>query len=421
VQDRTRALAAPLRSPVFRRFWAAGVLTELGDWAARLALTVLVYAESGSATVTGLVTAVGLLAWVGPGQLLATLGDRFSRRSVMVACDLLRAAVFAVAAVGVPLPVLLGLVFVAGLATPPAEAAAAAVRPDLVPEEQVPAVHTLTGVASDSALLLGSALGGVLVAALGANGALWFNAGCFVLSAWLLAAVPAVAPAVRTPAPLRTAARTLWTTPDLRRAVLLATTAMASGTGATAMLAPYVLGELRRGAGTTAAAGAFAAGVTIVLTLVVVPHRPDRVLQLRVIALLSLAGGLLLTLLALPPSFPLLLVALSGAGALSVVLVPASALVGPLLPSHIRTSAFSLLMGLLAAGQAAAAAGAGALADLVGTGPAVALLALPAAAAGCWHLLVPVAAPEVDRSADRVAADPVPPAAPAPARHAAQV
>ena len=33
----------------------------------------------------------------------------------------------------------------------------------------------------------------------------------------------------------------------------------------------------------------------------VVPHRPDRVLQLRVIALLSLAGGLLLCLLALPP------------------------------------------------------------------------------------------------------------------------
>ena len=68
MQDRTRALAAPLRSSVFRRFWAAGVLTELGDWAARLALTVLVFAESGSATVTGLVTAVGLLAWVGRGS-----------------------------------------------------------------------------------------------------------------------------------------------------------------------------------------------------------------------------------------------------------------------------------------------------------------------------------------------------------------
>ena len=276
MQDRTRALVAPLRNPVFRRFWAAGVLTELGDWAARLALTVLVYAQSGSATVTGLVTAVGLLAWVGPGQLLATLGDRFARRTIMVACDLLRALVFAVAAIGVPLPVLLALVFVAGLATPPAEAAAAAVRPDLVPAEQVPAVHTITGVASDSALLLGSALGGVLVAALGTSGALWFNAACFVLSAWLLSAVPGRAPRTRTRAPLRTAARTLWTTPDVRRAVLLATTAMASATGATAMLAPYVLGELGRGASTTAAASAFAAGVTIVLTLAVVPHRPDR-------------------------------------------------------------------------------------------------------------------------------------------------
>ena len=409
MQDRTRALAAPLRSAVFRRFWAAGVITELGDWAARLALTVLVFAESGSATVTGLVTAVGLLAWVGPGQLLATLGDRFARRTVMVCCDLLRALVFAVAAFGVPLPVLLGLVFVAGLATPPAEAAAAAVRPDLVPEEQVPAVHTLTGVASDSALLLGSALGGVLVATLGPNGALWFNAACFALSAWLLAGVPGTAPAVRASAPLRTAARHLWTTPDVRRAVLLATTAMASGTGATAMLAPYVLGELGRGAATTAAVGAFAAGVTIVLTLVVVPHRPDRVLQLRVIALLSLAGGLLLCLLALPPSLPLLLVALSGAGALSVVLVPASALVGPLLPTHIRTSAFGLLMGLLAAGQSLAAATAGALADAVGTGTAVALLALPSVLAGVWHLLVPVAVP----ADERAAVDPVDATAPA--------
>ena len=393
MQDRTRALVAPLRSPVFRRFWAAGVLTELGDWAARLALTVLVYAESGSATVTGLVTAVGLLAWVGPGQLLATLGDRYARRTIMVACDLLRALVFAVAALGVPLPVLLALVFVAGLAAPPADAAAAAVRAELVPEEQVPAVHTLTGVAADSALLLGSALGGLLVAALGTSGALWFNAACFALSAWLLAAVPGARPASRDPAPLRTAARTLWTTPDVRRAVLLATTAMASGTGATAMLAPYVLGELGRGAGTTAAVSAFAAGVTIVLTLAVVPHRPDRVLQLRVIALLGLVGGLLLCLLALPPSLPVLVVALSGAGALSVVLVPASALVGPLLPSAIRTSAFGLLMGLLSAGQAAAAALAGVLADLVETGPAVALLALPTVAAGCWHLLVPVRTP----------------------------
>jgi MFS family permease len=389
VRDRTRALAAPLRSATFRRFWLAGVLTELGDWAARLALAVLVYDESGSAALTGLVTAVGLLAWVGPGQLLSTLADRTSRRAVLVGCDLVRAAAFAVAALGVPLPVLLALVFAAGLATPPAEAAAAAVRPTLVPEAQVPAVHTLTGVAGDSALLLGSVLGGVLVATLGAPGALGFNAATFVLSAWLLFGVPCPTPRDRAPALLRRAARTLWTIPDVRRAALLATAAMGSATGATAMLAPYVLGELGRGAGSTAALGGVAGAVTIVLTLTVVPHVPDRGAQLRVIGMLGGLGAALLCLLALPPVLPLVLLAVAGVGALSVVIVPASALVGPLLPDEVRASAFSVLMGVTSAAQALAAVVAGALAEVAGTGPAVALVALPTVAVCLWHLCVP--------------------------------
>ncbi len=107
------------------------------------------------------------------------------------------------------------------------------------------------------------------------------------------------------------------------------------------------------------------------LTLTVVPHRPDRDLQLRVIALLSLVGGLLLCLLALAPGLPLTLLPVLGVGALAVVVVPASALVGPLLPDAIRASAFSLLVGTLAAGQAAAAAAAG-------------LLAVPSAPARPW-------------------------------------
>ncbi len=281
--------------------------------AARLALTVLVYTESGSATLTGLVTAVGLLAWAGPGQLLSTLAERRSRRTVLVACHLLRAAAFALAAVGVPLPALLALVFLAALAAPPAEATAAAVRPTLVPETQVPAVHTLTGLASDSALLLGSAVGGALLATLGTAGALWFPAASFALSAWLLRALPNATSRQQTPARLRRAAVALWTTPDIRRAATLVTVAMSSGTAATAMLSPYVLGELRSGPGITAALSAAAAAVTIVLTLTAVPHRPDRDLQLRVMALLSLTGGLLLCLFALTPGLPLVLLPLAGA------------------------------------------------------------------------------------------------------------
>ncbi len=63
---------------------------------------------------------------------------------------------------------------------------------------------------------------------------------------------------------------------------------------------------------------------------------------------------------------------------------PASALVGPLLPDDIRTSAFSLLMGLLAA-QALGTAAIGGLADLVGTAPAITFSALPAVIAGLFY------------------------------------
>lgn len=59
-----------------------------------MALIVLVLERSGSALVAGLVTTAALLPWVGAGQLLAALGDRWSRRTILVS-DLVRAAVFA--------------------------------------------------------------------------------------------------------------------------------------------------------------------------------------------------------------------------------------------------------------------------------------------------------------------------------------
>ncbi len=114
-------------------------------------------------------------------------------------------------------------------------------RPTLVPQAQIPAAHNLTGVATDSALLLGSAVGGVLIATLGTAGVLWFNAATFVLSAALLAAVPCPAPGPAAPARLRRAARALWLVPDIRRAAVLVTLVMSSGTAASALLAPYVL------------------------------------------------------------------------------------------------------------------------------------------------------------------------------------
>lgn len=392
-------LLAPLRIRLFRRMFAASLLSEVGDWAARFALAVLVYDRTGSTAITGVVTAVSLGAWLGPGQLLASLADRYSRRTVLVVADLLRAVAFALVAAGVPLPLLLAVVFLAGLVTPPAHAAAAAVRPALVPRDLLPAASVVGGLSGDLALVLGTLTGGALVAAIGAPGALWFNAATFALSAWLVREMPDRSGELGAQTGcLRLAARVLLHTPPVRRAGLLVCAGMGSASAGIAMLAPYVLGRPGGTAGQVAWLTAFASVVALVVTAVAVPHRPETAVQLRAVAVAGLVGGLGLLVFALEPSLPLLLVPLTGLGVLQVVLVPASALVGPLLPDDVRATCFSMLMGTLTAAQVAGAGAAGLLAEHAGPGPAIAVAALPVVLGGALHLARPLraAAPPAD-------------------------
>ena len=53
-------------------------------------LSVLVYARTGSAAMTGLVTTASLVPWLGPGQLLTSLSERWPRQRIMVVADLER-------------------------------------------------------------------------------------------------------------------------------------------------------------------------------------------------------------------------------------------------------------------------------------------------------------------------------------------
>src|SRR5437868_6853906 len=84
------SLSAPLRHRSFRLLWSAQILSELGDWAGRLALAILVAERTGSTTLTALVTSASVLPYLGPGQLFAVWTNRFPRRSVIIVSDLSR-------------------------------------------------------------------------------------------------------------------------------------------------------------------------------------------------------------------------------------------------------------------------------------------------------------------------------------------
>ncbi len=95
LRARAGELLSPLRLSSYRRLWSADMISLLGDWAARLALAVVVYDRTGSAAWAAAVTAVSLAGFVGLGQALATLADRYGRIAVMIVADLVRAACFA--------------------------------------------------------------------------------------------------------------------------------------------------------------------------------------------------------------------------------------------------------------------------------------------------------------------------------------
>src|SRR5690606_5632984 len=168
------------------RLWAADVISLIGDWAGRLALTVIVLDRTGSPAWAAAVTAVSLAGFVGLGQVLATFADRFGRVAVMLAADVVRAAAFLLMLTGIPVPAVLALAFIAGLATPPFEAARSAAIPDVVPDDRYGDSLALAGISVQASIVAGSAIGGVLLALVGAETALAINAVSYLVSAAII-------------------------------------------------------------------------------------------------------------------------------------------------------------------------------------------------------------------------------------------
>jgi MFS family permease len=176
-----------LQVPEFRALWMAELLSTLGDQVARVSLAVLVFHDTGSAVLTGLTFALTYLPMLIGGLFLSRLGDRFSRREVMVAANLAQAVLIGVMAVpGVPLWLLYVLLAMAVMATGPFNAAQLAVLPDLVSGDKYVTAMAIRNVTTYTSQLAGFAGGGLLLTAVNPNLGLAIDAVTFAVSALLL-------------------------------------------------------------------------------------------------------------------------------------------------------------------------------------------------------------------------------------------
>jgi MFS family permease len=189
-----RLSAGPLAEREFRLLFVGQLVSLLGSAVAPIALAFAVLDLTGSATDLGFVLAAG---WI-PQLLLVLFGgvfaDRLPRHLVMVGSNLLSAAAQGTAAAlllthHAQLWHLAALQVVRGVAMSFFFPASQGLVPQTVATGQLQQANALLGLTRNATAILGSALGGALVALASPGWALAFDAATYAASAAVLAAM----------------------------------------------------------------------------------------------------------------------------------------------------------------------------------------------------------------------------------------
>jgi MFS family permease len=179
-----------LRVPDARALISASAASQLGDWLYNAVLLGYVYEATGSAGWVGAATICRLLPFVLLGPVGGVIADRYDRRTVLLVGDLLRCVLMLglAAVVAVDGPVLLVMAFTAlasaaGTAERPA---ALGLLPRLVGESRFGPANALLHTVQDLGVVVGPAIGAVLLVVAPDPVAFIVNAGTFAVSAALI-------------------------------------------------------------------------------------------------------------------------------------------------------------------------------------------------------------------------------------------
>jgi MFS family permease len=195
---------APFRFPVFRAVWIASTFSNLGGLIQSVGASWAMLSIARSADMVALVPASLALPVMLLSLVAGAMADNLDRRKVMMAAQvfmLLVSVALAVCAWSEQLTPWRLLLFTfllgcGGAFNAPAWQASVG---DMVPRAQLPAAVTLNGMGFNIARSLGPAIGGAIVAAVGAGAAFAVNAVSYiglivVLARWRPPAVPQLLP-----------------------------------------------------------------------------------------------------------------------------------------------------------------------------------------------------------------------------------
>lgn len=173
----------------FRIFWAAAVISMMGEWFNTIALFTLILQYSGSEAMLGLLFTIRMLGFAILQPITGLLADRWSRKWIMITSNLVQ--------VGLALCFLLvdgpedmwwlvglsGVMMILHGAYMTAERAA---LPNIVAEEELATANALDAATWSTALALGAFLGGIVVSRYGVETAFIVDSITFLVGAIIL-------------------------------------------------------------------------------------------------------------------------------------------------------------------------------------------------------------------------------------------
>jgi MFS family permease len=181
------------RASGLRPLLAAEVVSTTGACMTAIALPWLVLTTTGSPARAGLVAAAEWVPMALLGIPSGALASRLGPRRTIIACDVARVPLVAAVPVlywlgGLDFGVLLALAFLTGVFFPAHFASQRTILPALLGEaaDELTRGNAVLQAANRLPMVLGPALGGLLVAALGAPAVLVIDAGSYALSALLV-------------------------------------------------------------------------------------------------------------------------------------------------------------------------------------------------------------------------------------------
>jgi MFS family permease len=191
----TGALGLLRENVAFRNLWFSRNVSFIGDSLAGVALLLLVHETQGTGTAVALLLLAGDFTPSLLSPFSGAISDRFDRKRLMIGSELAQGAVIAVIAlVAMPLAALLVLVALQNVLAGIFQPASRSAVPDLVASDRLTEANAALGFGTHGFDLIGPLVGAALLPFVGVRGMLLADAATFVVSALLLARLPALRP-----------------------------------------------------------------------------------------------------------------------------------------------------------------------------------------------------------------------------------